>query len=420
MPRQRSGATSIQILVLLVPVIFAFMGFAVDLGRLYMARAELKTAANAMALAAAAELIGTSAAQDSASTAYRLAITEANGVANKYDFGGLMIGETNGTLASDVPQPEFYDVLANALEAGTSAGSESAGPELAKHVRVTVSADAPLMFWKILPFLQGQNVSLRTEAIAGVSAPLCTACGIESIALAAPDATDTVDFGLAPGVRYTLGYNCQGNGAPGPLTGTTQRVPYLLINKYNENDQVFLDQNTQTFRIGGQGLPANVTSALSCVQANAVEAGWVETTALTCQNVRVPGQVTGFMCGLATRFVSGVPTGCENITDVDTAAAAYSPDSDVADHEVYEEYTGNRRRVITVAIVDTLGSGAEMTVLGFRQFLLEPNLNTTELDATDTGGRFAALYIGTKMPLRGGTVAGCSMPTGPGKAVLHR
>ena len=76
--------------------------------------------------------------------------------------------------------------------------------------------------------------------------------------------------------------------------------------------------------------------------------------------------------------------------------------------------------VLTVAIVDTLGSGAEMTVLGFRQFLLEPNLNSTELDATDLGGRFSALYVGTKMPLRGGSVAGCSIASGPGKAVLHR
>ena len=40
-------------LVILVPVLFGLIGFAVDLGRLYMVRGELKTAANAMALAAA-------------------------------------------------------------------------------------------------------------------------------------------------------------------------------------------------------------------------------------------------------------------------------------------------------------------------------------------------------------------------------
>ena len=414
------AATSIQILVLLIPVIFAFMGFAVDLGRLYMARAELKTAANAMALAAASELIGTATATDAATTAYVLSVTEANGVANKYDFGGLTIGETNGTLAGELPEPEFYETVSAALESGESPGSQAAGSDTARHVRVTVSAEAPLTFWKILPFLTGQNATLRSEAIAGVSAPLCTACGIESVAVAPLDETDTTDFGFIPGTRYTLGYNCQGNGAPGPLVGTTQRIPYLLANKYNENDLVFTDQNTQTFRIGGAGLPANSTSTLACLQVNAVESGWAETTALTCQNVRVPGQVLGFMCGLATRFVSGIPNGCDNITSIDTAGGAYQPDSDVEDRETYEEYTGNRRRVITVAVVDALGSGEAMTVLGFRQFLLEPNINTTELDATDTGGRFAALYIGSRMPLRGGSIAGCSIASGPGKVVLHR
>ena len=48
-----------QVLVLMVPVFLGFMGFAIDLGRLYMARNELKTAANAMALAAAQRLNGT-------------------------------------------------------------------------------------------------------------------------------------------------------------------------------------------------------------------------------------------------------------------------------------------------------------------------------------------------------------------------
>ena len=49
----------IQLLVILVPVLFGFMGFAIDLGRLYLIRGELNQAANAMALAAAAQLNGT-------------------------------------------------------------------------------------------------------------------------------------------------------------------------------------------------------------------------------------------------------------------------------------------------------------------------------------------------------------------------
>ena len=50
------GATTIQLLVILVPVLFGFIGFAVDLGQLYLVRGELKVAANSMALAAAQKL----------------------------------------------------------------------------------------------------------------------------------------------------------------------------------------------------------------------------------------------------------------------------------------------------------------------------------------------------------------------------
>ena len=51
---------------MLVPVFFGLMGFALDLGRLYLIRGELNQAASAMALAAASQLIGTAAATDTA------------------------------------------------------------------------------------------------------------------------------------------------------------------------------------------------------------------------------------------------------------------------------------------------------------------------------------------------------------------
>ena len=52
---------SIQLLVILVPVIFGLMGFAIDLGRLWMIRGELHQAANAMALAGASQMSGATA-----------------------------------------------------------------------------------------------------------------------------------------------------------------------------------------------------------------------------------------------------------------------------------------------------------------------------------------------------------------------
>ena len=89
------GSTAIQVVVILVPVFFGFIGFAVDLGRLYLVRGELKTAANAMALAAAAKLIGTDASVTDANTSAALAIDNTGGFGNRYDFGGVVIGQGN-------------------------------------------------------------------------------------------------------------------------------------------------------------------------------------------------------------------------------------------------------------------------------------------------------------------------------------
>src|SRR5216684_4450619 len=95
---QERGVTTIQLLVILVPVLFGFIGFAVDLGQLYLIRGELKVAASSMALAAAQKLIGTDQAVTDATNAARLAIDDSSGFANKYNFGGLAIGQTNGFL----------------------------------------------------------------------------------------------------------------------------------------------------------------------------------------------------------------------------------------------------------------------------------------------------------------------------------
>ena len=57
--RVTRGSVSLQLAVILVPVIFGFFGFALDLGRLYLIRGELNQAANSIAVRAASQLIGT-------------------------------------------------------------------------------------------------------------------------------------------------------------------------------------------------------------------------------------------------------------------------------------------------------------------------------------------------------------------------
>jgi hypothetical protein len=128
------------------------------------------------------------------------------------------------------------------------------------------------------------------------------------------------------------------------------------------------------------------------------------------------------MCGIYSRLATDVPTACEGlVTDIDTLATAYQPDADLTDIADYSTYVGNARRVITVPIVDTLSPGGPMTVLGFRQFLVNPDQNGVNITPTDQDGRFNALYIGNPVPLKQGRFdGGCDLPSGPGKVVLHR
>src|SRR5215212_6006504 len=102
---------SVQIVVILVPVFFGFMGFAVDLGRMYLIRGELKAAADSMALAAAQKLTGTDVSTLDATTSARLTLNNATGFGNRYDFGGAAIGETTGILTSEVPDPTYYSTV---------------------------------------------------------------------------------------------------------------------------------------------------------------------------------------------------------------------------------------------------------------------------------------------------------------------
>jgi len=407
-------------LVILVPVLFGLMGFAVDLGRLYLIRAELKSAANAMALAAASQLIGTDASQGAATTAAETARSSSGGFQLRYDFGGTAVGGSNGNLGSVVEDPQFFETADEATGVEGGAGTAATGTGPMRYVRLAVTADAPTVFWRFLQLGQEGRVPVRVQAVAGVSAPVCSACGIEALAVSALDPSDAENFGFVAGTRYTLGYSCTGNPQPPPLAGAAQRLAYVLVNRLNESATTFADEATQTLRIGAGGLPGTTVEALSCVNVNAVETVWASAAPLQCNQNRVVAQVTSLLCGLATRLENGTYSGCESIAEVDTVTQGFQADTDVADAEDYVAYAGNGRRVLTVAVVDSITDTTAMTVLGFRQFLLEPGANVTNIAPLDTNGRFNTLYVGSQMPLKQGRVSGCTVTAGPGKVVLHQ
>jgi Flp pilus assembly protein TadG len=412
------GASSLVVLILLVPVILGMIGFAIDLGRLYSSRNELKTAANAMAIAAASQLIGTDASTGNA-TAFGNYTVDNSGFGNKYDFGGNLIGQTNGgeSLLSTVSEPAYYQAVADAIADLDGSGATVAGAA-AKYVRINIMGETPLVFWSFIPIAQNRRVAVQATAVAGISAPLCTACGIEPIAVAALDSTDTTNFGFIPQSLYTFNYLCTGV-APAVLPGGGPLVSYVLLNRLSTNTQVFAAETSQLLRMGAGGLPASTVPGDACFFINTAEQIWATATPAAC-NVTVNSSAQAFLCGVALRFSSSLQASCTVIPDSDTIATIYPQDPDLSTITDYTQYAGFGRRVITIPIVDSTADPNAMTVLGFRQFLVQPASNDVTIDAADVNGRFIVLYLGVVAPVKQGQIGGCSQSAGTGKVVPHR
>jgi Flp pilus assembly protein TadG len=405
------GVTAVQMAVLFVPVFCGMIGFAVDLGVLYAVRGELRQGAIAMALAAAQQLNGTDASAGRASEAMLQTIENSSGFGNRYYFQGLPIGDSSATSTSTVADPGFFSSVAEAIANGSGAVG---GPE-ARHVRIALTGQTQLLFWSFLPVVSDRNLTITASA-----APLCTACGIEPMAIGAIDPADTTNFGYILGTKYSFYFFCTG-AAPALLAGTAQSAPYLLLNRYNAEAAAFIGDTTQAYRQGAAGLPGSPTTALACFRYNDVETIWPTTVISACNaNQAVPQAVNAALCGVYSRFDNQPPAACTGIPEIETIAGAYQPDTDAEDHDAYLDYTGNSRRIITVPVVDTLSATAAMTVQGFRQFLVMPEQGSTITNPADAFGRLVAMYMGSVAPVKQGRFDGCSLSSGPGKVVLHQ
>src|ERR1035438_3976921 len=222
------GAMTLQLAVILVPVLFGLMGFALDLGRLYLVRGEINQAAAAAAIVAAGQLIGTTASLDHAD-----AVATQTIALNKYNFGSLTLGQYSGNLTSTVTDPAFFATVAGAL--GTDPNGANADGTTARHVQIAVSADAPLLFWSLLSLGATRKTPIAAQALAGISTPLCTACGIEPFAISAISAADPVNFGFgdpAGDVQYTFYYSCSGTTTPSLLPNSGLAIPHPAYRQY--------------------------------------------------------------------------------------------------------------------------------------------------------------------------------------------
>ena len=364
-PREcQRGASALWLVVIFVPVLLGLAGFALDLGMLYSAKGELKTAASAMALAAAQNLIGTDSASTNAQAAAMVTVQNTVGPGNKYNFQGLAIGQTTGSLASTISAPAYYTDAADAIASTAPSGSEVASAQ-AKYVRMTVTGETPLIFWGLLPVASTRKVAVTASAVAGISAPLCLACGIEPFAVAAANQSDTTDFGFVPAQSTpsrilvpSLPRPLASRPSPPPpiLGGASSTLSYLLINRLDPTNTVFPDETSQAYQDGAGGMPGNTNTAQACFRINNVEVVWADATINRCgvpvalvvdQRDLRPG------CALRIFRASGLfQSWSASIRFL--RSIRRSPTSTAT--RLIRDYTGNGRRIITIPVVDTLSA----------------------------------------------------------------
>ena len=157
-------------------------------------------------------------------------------------------------------------------------------------VQASISVQAPLLFWSFLPGGESRTTTVASSAVAGVSAPLCTGCGIVPVAVQAPNQAEPIDWGFVPGGLYTFYYSCTGT-TPGPIAGTP--TPYVILNRVDPD----LDESDQMFRQGAQGLtgstittPNACTTSSPTAPASCVNIGDIESIPATGN--ATPGQCT--------------------------------------------------------------------------------------------------------------------------------
>jgi hypothetical protein len=169
--RQQRGAILVMMAILIV-VLIGIAALALDLGRLFVQRTELQNAADAAALAAAAELDGKSDAQERAKAAAKELLSPVQADRGIY-FGGF-------TPDDDIVNFKFY----SSLDPKTpDDGSASPGESLYVELTIDLSQKdegegVPLFFLPVLGLIPGvDNVQTeegtKARALAGRQKELC-------------------------------------------------------------------------------------------------------------------------------------------------------------------------------------------------------------------------------------------------------
>jgi len=209
-PRRQKGAVAVMTGLLLLLVLIPLGGLVVDLGHLYIAKAELQNAADASALAAAKDLNNTTAGVNAAIASGTLI-----GGRHEYDFSvGLSLAETDFSFSSSPDGPWISAAAAKVTPANLSFVKVDTGSKTLNTYLIQVAGI--------------ETTSTKGVAVAGRYVTLVTPIGI---CAADPDhrtakytyasgVTELVEFGFRRGVAYNT-------FSLGSLGGATYD-PYLI------------------------------------------------------------------------------------------------------------------------------------------------------------------------------------------------
>ena len=337
---------SLILLSLSLFVMLGMLGLAVDLGRMFVYKNELQTFADASALAAAAQMDGT---QTGLQGANATALTGPSGATNpnKYNFDSTTVSTVAISYATSFTGT--YDNYTTASSPATNSY---------RFIKVAASANVPLNFLPMLPGISNAY-TITASATAG-QAPGDTIAngGLLPFAPDAHNQADLTNFGLTPGIEYSLKWPKNGNS---PCAGDAG----FIVPGSPPSEHGFVD-------IGEGNSNSNVRSAI-------ISGGYPN------PNSNPSSVSSGDTLG-------GVPgnRGSSIFDALDTRALQDTDDVSTTWTQYKASGTGNGRRVVTVAIGATWsgnGNNAHTTVLGFANFLLDTSYS-------GSSGGICATYVG--------------------------
>jgi Putative Flp pilus-assembly TadE/G-like len=375
--RRRRGFTLVTGGVLAVGLI-SMLGFAVDIGRMYINKNESQTYVDSTAIQAALELDGTLEG-----------ITRAQGALatnpNRWNFG---------TAAFVNPTIQFATSVNGPFVSNPATGTDY------KFVTVLAGVNVPIYFLRIVSAI-GNSTVITARGTAGQGAVNTFREGTFPFSPLAHNNGDAANFGLVRGGIYTMRWSANpqlpnGNGAKknNAASGAIDGKPVFANNAcYGDAVDTYLapsqtDQYTNTFFVQAQAGGGSERGYISDTSAAIIRKAIVEDYQTAPLSVGDTVNMTG---------------GAKN-TEADALDERVAQDTDHTSQR-FSQYvangTGNGRRIVLLPI-NTYNPN--YTLLGFRAFFLLTD------GFYDGGGNdpFCAEYIGPYT--RGGSHAGAGNP----------